>query len=371
LSMKTGDREWLILDRFNQPQGPYTTSEVSTLLRRRDFVVCRAGMEDWVLARTVPEIRNYQSGGTIYELHVDPRRERIKFEDAMDQLLRLCRGFLSDSFLSEDEIKKLSDWLNSHEEVLTEWPGNLIAQRVEEVLEDGIITEEERAGLQTLLEKAAGSRPGVALALTLATRLPVDDPAPDISFAGETFCFTGEFVYGARNKCEKSVLDRGATCQGRPTSATGFFVIGTIANPRWAHETYGRKIEAAVSLKNSGCGIRIVAEEHWIRFLDLAPVRPGRFSQNTRVAEPKPQRARPSGPLAGKTFVLTGTLPNLKREEATAKIEAAGGRVSGSVSKKTDYVVAGEEAGSKLDKAQKLGVKIIDEKELLRMCGEG
>jgi DNA ligase (NAD+) len=77
-----------------------------------------------------------------------------------------------------------------------------------------------------------------------------------------------------------------------------------------------------------------------------------------------------TGPLAGKTFVLTGTLPTLKREEATAKIEAAGGKVSGSVSKKTDYVVAGAEAGSKLDKAQKLGVKIIDEAELLRLCGE-
>jgi len=76
-----------------------------------------------------------------------------------------------------------------------------------------------------------------------------------------------------------------------------------------------------------------------------------------------------AGPLAGKTFVLTGTLPHLKREEATAKIEADGGKVSGSVSKKTDYVVAGEEAGSKLEKAQKLGVKIIDEAELLRLCG--
>ena len=75
-------------------------------------------------------------------------------------------------------------------------------------------------------------------------------------------------------------------------------------------------------------------------------------------------------PFAGKTFVLTGTLPALTREEATAKIETLGGKVSGSVSKKTDFVLAGEEAGAKLDNAQKLGVKIIDENEFLKMCDD-
>jgi len=75
------------------------------------------------------------------------------------------------------------------------------------------------------------------------------------------------------------------------------------------------------------------------------------------------------GPFAGKTFVLTGTLATLRREDATAKIEALGGKVSSSVSRKTDYVLAGDETGSKLDKAQKLGVKIIDEKEFLKLCG--
>ena len=74
-----------------------------------------------------------------------------------------------------------------------------------------------------------------------------------------------------------------------------------------------------------------------------------------------------TGPLAGKTFVLTGTLPSLTREDATALIVSAGGKVSGSVSKKTDFVVAGEEAGSKLAKAESLGVTIIDESELRRL----
>jgi DNA ligase (NAD+) len=74
-----------------------------------------------------------------------------------------------------------------------------------------------------------------------------------------------------------------------------------------------------------------------------------------------------AGIFFGKTFVLTGTLPSLTREEATAKIEAAGGKVSSSVSKKTDFVLAGSEAGSKLEKAQQLGVRILDQSEFLRM----
>jgi DNA ligase (NAD+) len=67
------------------------------------------------------------------------------------------------------------------------------------------------------------------------------------------------------------------------------------------------------------------------------------------------------------TFVLTGALPNLTREEAQARIETAGGKILKSVSKKTNYLVAGEEAGSKLDKAKELGVKIIDEARLIGM----
>jgi DNA ligase (NAD+) len=82
------------------------------------------------------------------------------------------------------------------------------------------------------------------------------------------------------------------------------------------------------------------------------------------------RRERGAGPLGGKTFVLTGTLPTLTRDEAGARIEARGGKVSGSVSRKTDYVVAGDEAGSKLAKARELGIVVLDEEGFRRLLEE-
>jgi len=90
-----------------------------------------------------------------------------------------------------------------------------------------------------------------------------------------------------------------------------------------------------------------------------------------RWTEHAPRRAA-AGPLAGRTVVLTGTLPSLSRDEAKAMIEAAGGKAAGSVSRKTDFVVAGAEAGSKLTKAQELGLTILDEDGLRALCaGKG
>jgi DNA ligase (NAD+) len=91
-------------------------------------------------------------------------------------------------------------------------------------------------------------------------------------------------------------------------------------------------------------------------------IKPGSDLPTTTVAAA-------AGPFAGKTVVLTGTLPSLTREQVTAMIEAAGGKTSGSVSKKTDFVLAGAEAGSKLTKAQELGVMILDETEFRKMLG--
>jgi DNA ligase (NAD+) len=80
-------------------------------------------------------------------------------------------------------------------------------------------------------------------------------------------------------------------------------------------------------------------------------------------------RSAPAGPFTGKIVVLTGTLAALTRDDAKEQIEAGGGKVTGSVSKKTDYVVAGEDAGSKLDRAKELGVAVLDEKQFLKLLG--
>jgi len=94
-----------------------------------------------------------------------------------------------------------------------------------------------------------------------------------------------------------------------------------------------------------------------------------RLRESLHLPEGEPMRA-PQGPLAGKTLVLTGTLPGLSRDQAQALIEARGGKVAGSVSKKTDFVVAGAEAGSKLERALQLGIAVLDEAQLTKLLEE-
>ncbi len=87
--------------------------------------------------------------------------------------------------------------------------------------------------------------------------------------------------------------------------------------------------------------------------------------------KPKQPKVKRTDKMAGKTIVVTGTLASFSRQQAEQAIRQAGGKASSSVSKKTDFVLAGREAGSKLDKARKLGVRVINEKQFLDMIGKG
>lgn len=126
------------------------------------------------------------------------------------------------------------------------------------------------------------------------------------------------------------------------------------------------------------------SEEELVAVPDVGPVVASRIraffdaAQNRKVidlmrkngvswAESKPQQTQADGPFAGKTFVLTGTLAEMTRDEAKQKIQSLGGKVTGSVSKKTDYVVYGDKAGSKLTKARELEIETLDESQLLKL----
>jgi DNA ligase (NAD+) len=106
---------------------------------------------------------------------------------------------------------------------------------------------------------------------------------------------------------------------------------------------------------------RFFDEEHNVQVIEQ--LRAG----GVQWPEGAPRQAARDSAASGKTFVLTGTLPTLSRDEARARILAAGGKVTGSVSKKTDYLVAGEQAGSKLDDAKALSIDILDESSLLAL----
>jgi DNA ligase (NAD+) len=119
----------------------------------------------------------------------------------------------------------------------------------------------------------------------------------------------------------------------------------------------------------------IIAESIWEYFRDprnlelIARLEEAGLTMAGPLAGEGAGAADVAGPLSGKTFVLTGTLPNLSREEAAERIVAAGGRVSGSVSGKTDYLVVGEAPGSKLDRARELGIALLDEDGLRALVG--
>jgi hypothetical protein len=104
----------------------------------------------------------------------------------------------------------------------------------------------------------------------------LDDPAPEVVFEGRSFCFTGVFVFsdGDRDQCEAAVRARGGICYKHPARDLNYLVVGSFAEPAWAHQSYGRKIEAALELRSHGSNCKIISEKHWTKYLQSTPELP-------------------------------------------------------------------------------------------------
>lgn len=202
-----------------------------------------------------------------------------------------------------------------------------------------------------------------------APLLQFDRPAPDkIKLTGANVVFTGEFHMGRTHAEEVGAL-LGANPQGSTNVDTEFVIVGSIPSPAWKFGKFGTKVARAIHLKERGSPILIISEDTFLSAIPkglIDKVQTG--SSPFKVEGFEIERLKRQ--VAGKTFVITGTLPTLSRERAFEVIELAGGKISGSVTSQTDYVVYGDEAGSKLEKARRLGVTAIDETMLLRLLKE-
>ncbi len=189
---------------------------------------------------------------------------------------------------------------------------------------------------------------------------------------GKNIVVTGKLQLYKRDEIASIIEDDlGATVKSSVSKTTNFLIVG---------ENAGSKLAKAEEF-----GIPVIPEAEFMKILgggagdteeaDATEVKAAKAAKDAakaakETAEEAPAPEKDDGSIAGKTVVVTGTLQHFKRAEMKELIEKHGAKAGSSVSKKTNLVVAGEEAGDKLEKAQELGIKVVSEEEFLRMLGE-
>jgi hypothetical protein len=363
--------DWFYLDELNQPHGPLAAVQLREIIDSgRAVLVYRQGLRGWCTPTQAGPIYSREisldEGDSPARTVSRTGRDFARLEDRdVDELLGICKGVIADDRVNPDELRFIGSWIRAHPTLSCTWPCREIGDRIEQALQDGELTSDELSEISAFLKSIVAPIPHPTEQHFRSTTLPLDAPVPPIRFPGRTFCFTGTFLAGHRGMCTDATEKRGAVVIPNVTLELDYLVLGEFRTEAWIHSTHGRKIERAVELRSRQGRPRIISEVSWSQALLVAEV------ALPPAPDAVPLHVSTHGVLSGRTFVLTGTLPTLSREEATTLIEGAGGKVSGSVSKKTSHVLAGEEAGSKLAKARELGVSVIDEAELRRMLGGG
>lgn len=184
-----------------------------------------------------------------------------------ESLIGICSGLIADGELNNKEIAFLSTWLAENEAIAKTWPCEVIYSRVREVLSDGVVSDTERKYLVETLESLVGGSFSETGAIAAgSTTLPLSNDV-SIEIAGQTFCFTGEFLFGTRAACTRAIESRGGLATSTITKNTDYLVVGELASRSWKNTSHGTKIESAVQLQSKGDPIQIVSEAAWVRAL--------------------------------------------------------------------------------------------------------
>lgn len=258
--------KWYKLDILCNVTGPHAMEGIRQLAEAgRNFWVKGPEDSEWQPVDAHPDLAALDSnegGGLTGESQAQYLKRCI------DELIGLCKGIVADGRVDPEEVDFLQSWLENNQQVVAMWPANVLAERLRQIYSDGVIDEEEQIGMTQLLAKLTGVVPGVADAQAMATRLPVDDPAPAVEFEGKSFCLTGGFVYGSKRRCDGAIESNGGSLQAQPTPETDYLVIGALGNRNWQHSAFGKKVETVLEQREAGSQTRIVSEEHWTFFLD-------------------------------------------------------------------------------------------------------
>lgn len=255
---------WYKMDALRNITGPYDLDRIRSFAKRGlNFRVGGEKTAGWLsleaLQTIAPEV--------VKEDTVAPPAQGDAMDRGINELIGLCKGVISDGFVDSKEVDFLKSWLDHHQAVARTWPANVLSERIERILSDGVADEIERTDLSLLISRLTGVRPGVADAEQLATRLPVDDPAPNVEFAGKTFHLTGNFILGPKSLCEARIQDNGGVCHPEPREDTDYLIIGALGSEEWAYGPFGREIESVMNYRDAGAATVIVSEEHWTFFL--------------------------------------------------------------------------------------------------------
>lgn len=259
--------KWYKMDILRNVTGPYSSEGIKRqALKGLTFWVGGSGAKDWI---SVHEVKEFISGAFHGSRPDDKESNKTRaLERGVDELIGLCKGIIADGRVEPDEAQFLKSWLENNSEVAKVWPAKVLAERIAIIFADGVVDEEEQTDLAELLTKFTGVMPGFSNAEQLATRLPIDDPAPGVEFPGKKFCLTGKFIFGSRMRCEKVIVAKGGIIRVQPEADSDYLVIGALGSSEWIHSSYGRKIEQVLENRRNGANTLIIAEEHWTFFIN-------------------------------------------------------------------------------------------------------
>lgn len=190
--------------------------------------------------------------------------EPLKNEDCINELLGLIDGIACDDKVQLSEFTFLDDWLQKHNQIVNSWPANIIAKRIEEIKEDGVVSEEEREHFLETLKKITGTRFSEDGSADGNASEVWMDHIDDFTHENTAICFTGKFLSGTRGACEDLARLQGAIIKKAVSGAIDVLVVGSTASKDWRFTSHGRKIERAMELKKEGHNIIILSENAWV-----------------------------------------------------------------------------------------------------------